>query len=374
MKKIVIVEEKNIHFYPPLMNIVQILLDEGYEVTLVSQGADSMPEWVMNNSNYHAVMIKARENRSNVVTKFFSRLELSLELCSKTKKCMMDADILWTVSVQTVRDMWKTILKYRNVLQLMELCEEGYFALGITFPLDLIARQSWKTVVAEKNRAYIQKAWWGLDDLPYVLPNKPYCLDYGVIDDNMQKYIDKMQNEKRKILLYLGGIFADRELELFAKTIYQRKDEYVLYVVGRAYKKELEEQLTNIINKYDVEYAGYYDAPKHLAFIKHAFVGLLPYKTIKVKGQSVLNALYCAPNKIFEYAGFGVPMVGSDVLGLREPFEKYGIGFCWDGKELETFFDELKKIENNYQDMRENCKKYYDSVDLNQIIKEIVED
>ncbi len=372
MKRIVIVEEKDIHFYPPLMNVVRILLDNGHDVTLISKGSDLLPQSVLSNERYHYELIYAKEDRRNDITKLFSRIALAKELKRKINKNMLHADLLWTGSIQTLRDSWRTVRKYKNILQLMELCETGYVAHGIKFPLDKVARDSFKVVVAEKNRAYIEKAWWDLKYLPTVFPNKPYSLDYGEISSGLEKSITKMKTEKRKVILYLGGIFADRELEEFARAIYEKKDEYVLYVAGKAYNSKLQKSFDECKKKYGIEYLGYFDPPQHLALVQYAFIGILPYKTVHVKGQSSLNALYCAPNKIFEYAGFGIPMLGSDVLGLSEPFSTYNIGLCWDGKDTADFHRAIKEIERNYALMSQNCKDYYNSVDIEKIVMDII--
>ena len=72
----------------------------------------------------------------------------------------------------------------------------------IKFKLDKYARSAWKVVVAEENRAYIQKVGWNLKRLPYVLPNKPYHLDYDEITEDMKLVINQMQQESRKIIIY----------------------------------------------------------------------------------------------------------------------------------------------------------------------------
>ena len=44
---------------------------------------------------------------------------------------------------------------------------------------------------------------------------------------------------------------------------------------------------------------------------------LISREKIEGSGFTILNALYCAPNKIYEYAGCNIPMIGTDVLGLK---------------------------------------------------------
>ena len=109
----------------------------------------------------------------------------------------------------------------------------------------------------------------------------------------------------------------DRDFESFAAAIEKIKDEYALYMFGNL-RGGNKEQFDAFCKKYScVRYMGFFNPPKHLYFLRYAHIALVPYKpgAIEGAGFSILNALYCAPNKIFEYAGNNLPMVGTDVLG-----------------------------------------------------------
>ena len=111
----------------------------------------------------------------------------------------------------------------------------------------------------------------------------------------------------------------------------------------------------------------------HLAFFKYTYMGVLPYKPVKSQSSDELNALYCAPNKIFEYAGFGVPMIGSDVLGLKLPFEKWMIGECYQDESIDSIISAIDIVDNNHDLMSEKCKAFYESVDIGAIIEGIIQ-
>lgn len=48
--------------------------------------------------------------------------------------------------------------------------------------------------------------------------------------------------------------------------------------------------------------------PHHLQVTRLASIGVLSYFPDPSSLAAVINPLYCAPNKIFEYARYGVPM------------------------------------------------------------------
>ena len=378
MKTITIVEVNNVMDYPPIISLVKNLLRNGNKVKLIAYNASALSDEIPTNENYTFYSLRHTEKGDagkNVIKHIKNRMVLSKEVRTAVEKAMQNSDILWTTSNNTVRVLGKNILKYKNVMQLMELMQYGYFYKKIVkYNIEDLARKSWKVVVPEENRAYIQKAWWNLDKVPYVLPNKPYSIDNFETTDDMDEAIKKIQNEKRRIVMYLGGIWPDRDLSKFSEAIKRCGENYCLYIIGKPSDSEQERLLNKMIDNGNVEYLGYFKPPKHLEFLKYAYIGLLPYKPSSAGVFSELNALYCAPNKIYEYAAFGVPMIGSDVLGLKIPFEKYGIGKICDTEEPESIATAIKSIEIDHDSMSENCSRFYDDTDLDKIVQSIIND
>lgn len=373
MKTITVVEVNDITLYPPVQNLIKVLLDLGYRINLIGTNLDNIAEDIKFTQNCNLVELGGLKNDLSIV-RWIHKLILFRTVKKKVKLYMRDSEYLWTTSGDTIIALKKMVLNYKNIFQLMELIEYGVMFRGkIKIHLDKIAQKSWKTVVPEINRAYIQKAWWNLSKPSHVLPNKPYSLDYGKADAELEAAINIMKNDSRKIILYLGGLHSDRNFETYAKAI-SKMDGYVLYIVGKAFSGDPNALINKLTNDYGAVYLGFFKPPKHLALVNNAHIGLLPYMTTKTVSTSVLNALYCAPNKIWEYAGFGVPMVGSDVLGLKLPFEQWNIGRCCDINDDVAIIKAIEEVDRNHDEMSKNCYKFYDSVDLKKIVSEILED
>ncbi len=371
MKKITVVEVNNINMYPPVQNLVLALLDLGYKVDLIGGNAHSVSSNIIENPNCTIIETPSIRQQSKI-KKWKNRIKLHSFVKKAVIESMKSSDYLWTTSMNTIRSVGSTALKYKNILQLMELSRYGYvFRDLIKFPIDEYARNSWKTVVPEINRAYIQKVWWKLDETPYVLPNKPYSIDPGELTQDINKAIQLMKNEKRKIVLYLGGIYPDRNFSDYAKAI-SMLDDYVLYIAGKAFSNSAMAELDTLVEEYPVVYLGSFDPPKHLALVRYAYIGLLPYRPSYRKELSELNALYCAPNKIFEYSGYGIPMVGSDVLGLRLQFEKWNMGVCCKDDSVLEISKAIQTVDYDHDKMSQNAKEFYESVDLKGIISSIL--
>ena len=54
-----------------------------------------------------------------------------------------------------------------------------------------------------------------------------------------------------------------------------------------------------------------------------ASIGVLSYFPRSGSIGRTLNPLYCAPNKIFEYSKYGIPMISNDVPALRYSYMEF---------------------------------------------------
>ena len=368
---ITVVEVNRVVDFPPVINLIRVLLDQNHVVKLISRATDELPEDLKKDKNLFCFEIPWI-NENNILNKFLHRIKLNSFVRKKTKDCMKDSDILWTTSIVTIRELRKDVHKYKHVFQLMELTRYGYLTrFRFKFSLAKIARSAYKVVCPEINRAYIEKVWWNLQKTPSVLPNKPYSIEPGPLGDDIAQAISRIKSEKRKVILYLGGVFSDRNLKTVAEAV-SRKEGYVLYIVGRTFSDAGKRTIDELVRDFNVEYLGGFNPPSHLHFLKYSYIGVLPYKPVKTQSSDELNALYCAPNKIFEYAGYGIPMIGSDVLGLKMPFEKWNIGFCYMDDSVDSILAAINKTEENYYTMKKNCLHFYDSINLDAIVKDII--
>lgn len=373
-KRICIVHVGDFIKYPPVISLVENLLNNGYIVDLISCTKNNLvPKKFLSSDNfqYFFVSFNTSEGLFNKVKRnIFERRKL----INVVEECMNVDDILWTTTDVTVKILGKILYKYKHVMQLMELSQRypGFINLKFfDFPIHEFAKNAFKVVVPDMDRAYIQKAWWDLREVPTVLPNKPYSLGDYTIDYEQSKAIERIKNEKRKVILYTGLITPERNIADFAKAI-RKRDDFCLYIIGSS---PIKNYINEVISENEnIEYLGYYPAPSHLEFLKYAYIGLTPYIPTKSKLHPVLNALYCAPNKIFEYAAFGVPMIGTDVLGLKRPFEQYNIGVTCKTIDSMLVGNALDIIDNNYKEMVQNCNEFFNSVDLDRIVQSIIEE
>ena len=380
VNKIIIVFFGDVHRLPPIISLVDNLTSNNYNVILLSENNDNIPTRIKKRTNFCNINILGVQ-RFDIISRVKHRLIISRKYLSAIKVNTNIHDILWITSPGTLRMIGRKIFDYKYILTVYDLEKSVPLFNGnhiFRFPIKKYAQKAWKIVVPEVNRAILMKVWWQLDKVPYCLPNKQYYYDLGVIDDDISVAIKQMKKESKKIILYIGVFGKDRSFNEFGETSKILKEDYAFYFAGPvsrygSYKKN-KEQFDEFIYKYpNITYLGSFKPPNHLQLLKYARIGLLTYVANPIESEAIqLNALYCAPNKIFEYAGSALPMVGTNVPGLKEPFEKYNIGVCCDDMKPETIANAIKCVDKYHDEMAKNCKKYYESVDLDMIVEKII--
>jgi tetrahydromethanopterin S-methyltransferase subunit B len=115
----------------------------------------------------------------------------------------------------------------------------------------------------------------------------------------------------------------------------------------------------------DIQYVGHIPPPLHLQVTSHADIGVVTYT------YRDMNNAFCAPNKIWEYAGFGLPVLVSDNPPLVSLVREYeaGVYSKW-GRD--AIVASLRKIVENYEEMSRGSKRLYESVSLDDVFAEII--
>lgn len=363
--------------FPPVQSLIISLLKSGYCVDAFLFGDDTPLGVFASHGNLRFVSLGDKQRTDGIVSRGMDVV--------KARKIVRDAlrqkgkyDLVWTTTDVSARDAGNVLFEHRHIMQLMELVEYTPLIMDRAMPLHSalvprLARAAKVVVVPEYNRSFIQQSYWDLPEKPTVLPNKSVSLVNNARTEDSR--IQSLSKEKRKVLLYQGVIGRDRDLEAISRATELLGQEYVFIIMGRVNYRGGEEYLGRLVSQYqNTEYLGYIPAPQHLDATPYGYIGLLPYSIKRNRERySPLNALYCAPNKIWEYSRFGLPMLAADVPGLTSLFSQYGVGRTVDFQHPEQIADEVRKIARRYEEYRHNSKLYFDSVDYDRLVQLIVE-
>jgi hypothetical protein len=265
---------------------------------------------------------------------------------------------LWVGSGDTAVLLGPELLRAEPfVLQLHELYDTNPVYLHLLGPL---ARRAVSVVVPESNRADIVRCWYQLDRAPFVIPNKPWyhprtrCL--AVHAPGAKSVLDALAG--RKIVLYQGDIGPLRDIRPIAKAVGNMGSRWAFLAMGRdrhGFVPAIRAQAPNTIH------IGHLGAPTHLEITSHAHIGVAVY------GFDMLNAVFCAPNKIWEYSGFGIPILCQDLPGLRSTVGAAQAGLCLDTTNPAQVERAIETIDDAYPDMSANASHFFESVDIEEL-------
>ena len=378
--KIIIPTFERIEWMPPTISMIESLAEMGHDIVYITIYPDSFFE-----NNKYRKQIKNVSLCSRDLTfqyripyiKFVSgalfRVDLLVKrLISRRLNQVIssledESSLLWVVNEMTVMLAGTRFLQNRTyAFTIYELHEKTFQNRNI----QNAAKHAKVVVVPEYCRSHIMKSRYNLNNVPVVLPNKTTITSADTLTQGAEKAISLLQSlreDGRIPVLYMGGIGKERPLEPILDAI---KDDpkFRLVVMGRetAYLREL---ASSYPNKFD--YLGAFVPPEHIQVAAHAGIGLLMY--VSLNQTQGLNAIFCAPNKLYEYTGQGLPVIANDIPGLRFPIELNNIGKIADFTKKESVKSALETLYADYEGYALRAKAFHQQTNVNQIIQEILD-
>lgn len=358
MKKIVFISKVPIHTYPRLQSIPYSLMKLGFQVIIIAPGNE--PSLLTESENVLFYKIECY----NSTNKIISKLQYWISFRIKTFKIIKKhtGGLLWLSSGDTAIALYGAIFKYKYILQMNELYDKEPI---YRFLLKRLSSHSIATVVPEFNRANIIKVWFKLANIPFVLPNKSIISTNLVIPKLYQAEIQKitaLKNNGFKIVIYQGHLSKDRDFSALIKAFNKCNFKIHLLLVGKDHG-----MLKTYLKLYDeITWIPHISPPNHLIITKQAQLGILYYDTVS------LNNIYCAPNKIWEYSKFGIPMLSNNIPGMFETTKIYRAGITCNFSLEDEIIRAIDALFKKYDLYAKNSFRMYNSIDYNEIINNIV--
>lgn len=381
MKRVFIILKEDIIHYPPVLTILNILPTLGIQAIHIGVYSDNDGK-----ARYESRGVKFIETTpyfaSDSLTTKLKKQYSFRKLVKKTlcKANVTENDRVWIMQSETICLLSSIVEKYPTVLHFFEYVEPKinwkYKMLNPTYnPLKTLHKAK-KIVCCEYNRAQITKGIFQLSELPTVLPNK-VIIEGNELDNipsDIKPLIDDLiaKTSGKKVILY-QGIFLDEErrLEEFCEAVSKMPDDFTFIAMGKG--SEMYDKLKEKYESNRIIFIPFVRPPYHLLITKLASIGVLSYFPRKGPVAYTINPIYCAPNKIFEYAKFGVPMISNDIPALKYAFLEYHCGECIPyPMTTENIYKVVMKMMNHYGDYQQGALRYYDSVNVSSIINSII--
>ena len=358
MKTILFVYRGYFSYLPPFQALVEALLSTNeYKLKVICSEEEPDMDELYKSENLEFIHYYTLEARTSFMSRVRNRLKY-VNLFKRKVRYNLDNlqyDILWIIHERTAIAMRDILVGRKYILTSYELRE--YSEPELMKPLIRPMREAKVNIQCEPNRAWIARMIYGLKETPVVMPNKPF---HHPTNRNLPT--DKIVTDGKKIIMYQGVLTRERNLDGVCEAISALKD-FKLVILGKETEYSME-----LKKKYSfVEFPGYIKSPAHLMLTSNAYIGLVTYNPLD------LDCVYCAPNKIWEFSGFGIPMICNQIPGLEYTVQSNNCGVCTDTDDPDAIINAIRLIDSNYHEYSENARKMYDSIDLNIIIKQVID-
>lgn len=343
---------------PPFLALLDYLVETNlYDITVISAEEDDISDAKYIPLGVKIIHYYRQEPRTDIFARIRNRIrrDYLFKIKATNDAAKIKYDILWVLSENTALLLKRFLRGKKYIITMYELRDRYPDLLKKIKP---ILKQAVVNVACEYNRANMMRIWLQLDETPIVLPNKPYLHPRK---RNINCVYDEQLSEKKRIILYQGHISRDRNLEGICAAV-NDMNEYTLILMGDGgeYIEYLRTKYKNVL------FLNYVKAPMHLNVTSHAHIGIVTYDYYS------LNTIYCAPNKIWEYSGFGIPVLANDIPGLRYTVGSSKSGICLDMNSPESIKKAIKVIEENYDVFSKNAIEMYNSCNISEIIDKIM--
>ena len=300
-------------------------------------------------------------------SRFLSRRREVLSLLTKLEEEYGEI-VVWGQEFAGMALAGNKVRKYRHIVTMFEMFQpRSRRWLGVNYQSIM---QTATVVLPEPNRAWVYKAWMELDRMPHVIYNKiePHPRQRELpLPPEAKEVFEEIGN--RPVILFQGSWGGDRkDIGMVLETIAKHRPQCC--VVTMPASDIARETMSRYSNAFVLPFIP---APGHLAVTSHATVGLAFYNEQPGDLFTRLNSIYCAPTKIYEYAGFGIPTLGNKLPGLQDTIERAGAGVCCD-LTVDSILEGVDRLINDVEVFSRRATAFFDETDIEQQIKDVLED
>lgn len=368
--KVIYIVKTDLHYYPPCMMQIRYLKKCGVRVEVWFASSNESALTILDKEQIPYVCLGESPRVNSLIGKLKNWMEFRRNVnrqLNNISQSERENTLLWVGTAESAIPLYGVLQHYHYNLTMLELLDGDKNKFKRT-TFGKLAKKAEAIVACEVTRAYIMKYWFGLKKLPYVMPNKPYEL---VTTKNAEPSCDKTKQAidviRGKKFIIFQGIFQKVDyMKALATALSQMDSDYYIVLMGfDLYKTNAYEKLKKIYERV-IELSSL-PAPLHLEVTSHAQIGLVFYDDFS------LNQAFCAPNKIYEYSGFGIPMIANKIPGLENTVGKFNAGKCveFESKQL---MKAIKEIDDNYEQYSANSLSLYNAVDNESTINDIIRD
>ncbi len=211
-------------------------------------------------------------------------------------------------------------------------------------------------IAANEERAAYMKKWYQLKKTPLPILNiieqvNPAELLSAEELVSEHSVLSKVPADAT-LFVYQGVVVEKRRIDLIIDKVAQLKNTHVLIVgggeaeyVGKLKMHFSDHGLSNI------HFLGKVDIKVLYSILKTADFGIIAYDSVD------LNNRFCAPNKLYEYAFFELPMVTSSQELFVKTFDEYPLGIVV-SEDMSLFEEEFEQFKGKSDQLKSTFVRF----------------
>lgn len=304
LPRILVPSIRNLIFVPPVVNFINFLESGLAKITVISYSIN--PE--MYRERIELIQISKSKYPTQLVKRITAKIYAYLFFYSYLFRNAKYFDYIWVgIWEYKFLDKFAKLFGFKGKII--------YHFHELEFEKLKYCRKADFCVVPEENRLWIAYFMGKLRRKPLLLPNIPFL--YFDLSAEMPKEILEIRNKGKKVLLYQGNInFERRCLNELLTSISLVPESIALVIIPVPHTpfgliKKLTEKIEELNISSQVVIIEPKMPPHHLNYVKHADVGIGLYRPI------TLNQVYAAPNRLFEFTKFSVPLILPDFPAFK---------------------------------------------------------
>lgn len=324
------------------------------KVYIASLHSDGLEEEKIYNDNLilNRFKLSSRKLSKNLLAQILKYFEFIFRVTKFYKNKDIKMVNIHAISLLPFGVFLKYLFKAKLVYDTHELETETNGSMGIRKKL---AKLIEKTLIKKCDLIFVVSEniadWYAKEyhiRKPVVVKNTP-----RLVDSKKTNYFRENLSIKDNsiIVLYQGGLSKGRGVDLLLECFKQRNDDKVV-IVFMGYG-EIEEDI-KIASKErnNIFFHPAVDPDIVLEYTSSADIG------ISFIENTCLSYYYCLPNKLFEYAMAGLPVIVSNMKEMRELVEKYDMGIIVEDDKVNSMNNAIDKIvQSDIKQMKQNARR-----------------
>ncbi|OQX01242.1 MAG: hypothetical protein BWK80_60335 [Desulfobacteraceae bacterium IS3] len=354
--KILMFFQGRIQHLPPLITAAACMADCGAKVRVLAFGSTEASANYLRSHGVELVLLR-NKHPETFLGKVILRIEGVLRLIWETQK--LSPDCIWYHQSHFL--FWYHLLPFihKNALMIAHSHElDSHIWIRWLFQKALVRRAD-MVITPEPNRAWILQQFSGSTAPFVVIPNRSSDDMIPVADGTpcTEKVFREHggATECSRFLIYQGGFMPSRCLKETVLGFKQLLFKDVgLILMGGEPDSQIFKELAEISSDDSrIVLLPYIPPPKHLLVTKGCIGGILLYE------PASLNSVYCAPNKIYEYATMGLGMILPEFPGISSLNKEFGLGVVCNPTNPDSIAQAMREMLSETSEKYQNAAKRF---------------